>query len=50
VAQLRATGKTLKELVSHFGKSEPTIRKALQSAAASDIALSGKEADEADQT
>jgi DNA invertase Pin-like site-specific DNA recombinase len=33
VARLRAEGKTLKELMAHFGKSEPTIRKALRSAA-----------------
>jgi DNA invertase Pin-like site-specific DNA recombinase len=30
VARLRAEGKTLKELVAHFGESEPTIRKALR--------------------
>jgi DNA-binding CsgD family transcriptional regulator len=49
VAQLRAEGKTFKELVSRFGKSEPTIRKALQYAAACGIALTGKGADQADQ-
>lgn len=33
VVQLKAQGKTVKELAAHFGKSEPTIRKALRFAA-----------------
>ena len=38
VARLRAEGKSLKELVAHFGKSEPTIRKALRFAAEGAVA------------
>ncbi len=49
VARLRAEGKTLKELVSHFGKCAPTIRQALMYAAASGIALPGKRADQTNQ-
>jgi DNA invertase Pin-like site-specific DNA recombinase len=39
VAGLRATGMTVEKLATHFGKTPPTIRKALKLAAAADPSL-----------
>jgi len=46
VAKLRREGKTMKELVAHFGKSEPTILKALRFAAERESKLPDQGADQ----
>jgi DNA invertase Pin-like site-specific DNA recombinase len=50
VAQLRAEGKTLSELMTQFGRSEPTIRKALRFAAAGSTVSPEQGPDRSDRT